>query len=160
MLSKLRSTINTWFLSVPEPANTGNLAVLESSQIVDFFRSPEIDQQWNAMAARLANLCQIEDGKTGGVNPGDRRALFYLVKALKPASILEIGSHVGASTVHIGAAMSPGSRLITVDIQDVNDGAAASWCVAGLQRSPRQMLAELNKNLDVRFVTSDSVDIP
>ena len=158
MLSKLKSTIKTWFLSVPEPAVTGNLAVLESSQIADFFRARKIDQQWNAMAAMLADLCQIEDGKTGGVNPGDRRALFYLVKALKPASILEIGSHVGASTVHIGAAMFPGSRLTTVDIQDVNDGAAASWRVAGLQRSPRQMLAELNKNLDVRFVTSDSVD--
>jgi len=141
-----------------EPINTANLGVLESSQIANFFCSPEIDQQWNAMAARLADVCQIEDLKTGGVNPGDRRALFYIVKALKPANLLEIGSHVGASTVHIGAAMAPGSRLITVDIQDVNDASAASWRIAGLRRSPRQMLAELSKNLDVTFVTSDSFE--
>jgi predicted O-methyltransferase YrrM len=109
------------------------------------------------MAVRLADLCRIEDGATGAVNPGDRRALFYLVGALKPVSILEIGTHVGASTVHIGAAMSPGSRLITVDMHDVNDGPAAWWRTARLQRSPGQMLAELNAGLDVSFVKSDSV---
>jgi predicted O-methyltransferase YrrM len=130
---------------------------LDSSEIAGFLRSSEIDRQWNAVAPRLADLCQIEDGQTGAVNPGDRRALFYLVKALEPANILEIGSHVGGSTVHIGAAMSPGSSLITVDIHDVNDAPAAAWRAACLPRSPRQMLSELNESLDVRFVKSDSV---
>lgn len=157
MFRRLKHAIKTLFPSAPVLVGTENLAVLQSSQIAAFFRSPEIDRQWNAMAARLADLCRIEDGKTGGVNPGDRRALFYLVKALEPASILEIGSHVGASTVHIAAAMSPGSRLITVDIHDVNDGPAADWRTAGLQRSPRQMLTELDRSLEVSFVTSDSV---
>jgi predicted O-methyltransferase YrrM len=158
MLRRLQSTIKALFASVPAPADTENLAVLESSQIAAFFRSHEIDQQWNAVAARLADLCQIDDGKTGGVNPGDRRALFYLIKALKPANILEIGSHVGASTVHIAAAMAPGMKLSTVDIQDVNDGPTAFWRIARLQRSPKQMLTELNKNLDVSFIKSDSID--
>jgi len=47
--------------------------------------------------------------------------------------------------------------LVTLDIQDVNEGASAYWCSAGLPRSPRQMLSELRKNLDVSFVTSDSI---
>ena len=158
MRRRIKSTIKALFSSVPAPADTDNLAVLQASQIAAFFRSTEIDLQWNAMAARLADLCQIDDGKTGGVNPGDRRALFYLVKALKPANILEIGTHVGASTVHIAAAMSPGSRLSTVDIQDVNDGPAAYWRTARLQRSPKQMLVELNKNLDLSFVKSDFIN--
>jgi len=139
------------------PANTEKLAALEAAQIATFFRSPEINRQWNAMAARLEDVCRIEDGKTGGVNPGDRRALFYLVKALNPTNILEIGSHVGASTVHLAAAMSDESKLSTIDIQDVNDDPVAYWRAARLHRSPKQMLTELNKNLDVRFVKSDSI---
>jgi predicted O-methyltransferase YrrM len=156
MLGKLKSAIKILFLRVPEPVDTENLAVLESSQIAAIFRSHQIDQQWNALSARLADLCQIEDLKTWGVNPGDRRALFYVVKALQPASILEIGTHVGASTVHIGAAMALRSKLVTLDFQDVNDGPGAYWHTFGLQRSPRQMLSELSKNLDVSFVTMDS----
>jgi predicted O-methyltransferase YrrM len=156
MLGKLKSAIQILFsYGSRTPIDTEKLAVLESSQIDAIFRSHQIGQQWNAISARLADLCQIEDLKTWGVNPGDRRALFYIVKALQPASILEIGSHVGASTVHIGAAMAPGSRLVTLDIQDVNDGPSAYWRAFGLQRSPRQMLKELSKN--VSFVTSDSV---
>ena len=76
------------------------------------------------------------------MNPGNRRALFYLVKALKPTSVLEIGTHVGASTAHIAAALAPGSTLITVDINDANNGPKAYWRAFGLQRSPRQMLNE------------------
>lgn len=157
MLGQLKSAIKTLFLTVRGPGDSGTLAILDSSQIAAIFRSHDIDQQWNALSVRLADLCQIEDLKTGGVNPGDRRALFYVVKALRPTSTLEIGSHVGASTVHIGAAMASGSRLVTLDIQDVNDGPSAYWRTFGLQRSPRQMLTELNKNLDFSFVTSDSV---
>jgi predicted O-methyltransferase YrrM len=157
MLDTLKGAIKTLFALVSGPADTRNLAVLEPSRIAAFFDSPAIDEQWKASAAQLANVCQIEDMKTGGVNPGDRRALFYIVKALRPTSILEIGSHVGASTVHIAAAMAPGSRFTTVDIQEVNDRPGAYWRVAGLPLSPRQMVSKLNKNLDVSFVTSDSV---
>src|SRR6476646_1353494 len=127
MLGQLKAAIRTLLLTVREPIDTGTLAVVDSAQIAAIFRSNLIDQQWNTLSARLADLCQIEDLKTGGVNCGDRRALFYVVKALRPASILEIGSHVGASTVHIGAAMAPGSKLVTLDIQDVNEGAGAYW---------------------------------
>src|SRR6516164_7248361 len=155
MLGKLKSAIKTLVPTVRRPVDTEKLTVLKSSEIAAIFRSHQIDQQWNAISARLADLCQIEDLKTGGVNPGDRRALFYVVKALQPTTILEIGSHVGASTVHIGAAMAPTSNLVTLDIQDVNDGPGAYWRAFGLQRSPRQMLSELGKN--VSFVTSDSV---
>jgi predicted O-methyltransferase YrrM len=134
-----------------------NLAHLLPSQVATWFRSPEIDEQWNIAASRLTDLCPIKDGTTGGVNPGDRRALFYLVKALQPISILEIGSHVGASTIHLAAAMPPKSRLTTVDIIDVNDGADAYWRGYGLQRSPRQMMKELDRDMEIDFVAADSI---
>src|SRR2546430_6217516 len=34
-----------------------------------------------------------------------RRAIYYLVRHLRPRSVLEIGTHLGASTVHIAAAL-------------------------------------------------------
>jgi predicted O-methyltransferase YrrM len=157
LFGKLKRLVRNAWAPAPGSLETGNLADLEPLQVAAWFRSPEIDQEWNGVAARLAEICPIKDGTTGGVNPGDRRALFYLVKTLRPASVLEIGSHVGASTAHIAAALIPQSRLTTVDLMDVNDGSDAYWRAYGLQKSPRQMLSEINRNLNISFVTSDSL---
>ena len=157
MRGSLKGIGTTLFASVRDLPDTSNLAVIEPTQIATLLGSPEIGGQWNSSAAHLGDLCQIADKKTGAVNPGDRRALFYLIKALRPGRVLEIGSHVGASTVYIAAAMDPGSRLTTLDVKDVNDGASAYWRAAGLQRSPKQMISELNRELDVSFITSDSI---
>jgi predicted O-methyltransferase YrrM len=123
--------------------------------------SAAIGTEWNACSSRLSELCQIEDGETGGVNPGDRRALFYLVRAFRPARALEIGTHVGASTVHIAAALNYGApahpaRLVTVDIQDVNNSPHSFWREAGLARSPKQMIDELNGTIETTFVVNNS----
>ena len=64
------------------------LPSLTPGDIAEIFTAADIEQKWNAGAPRLAELCRIEDGKTGGVNPGDRRALFYLVTAFRPEKVL------------------------------------------------------------------------
>lgn len=88
---------------------------------------------------------------------GDRRALFYLVRAFRPTRVLEIGSHVGASTVHLAAgAPAHSSRLVTVDVEDVNDSPDSVWRRAGLAKSPKQMIEELNASIEAIFVTEDS----
>lgn len=126
-------------------------------ELAAIFMSPDVARSWNAEGARLAEICKIEDGKTGGVNPGDRRALFHLISALKPKSVLEIGTHVGASTVHIAAAMPHQSSLTSVDIEDVN-GPNAYWKRFGLARSPKQMIDELGRHdLSVDWFVSDSM---
>lgn len=122
------------------------------------FDSPAIAHEWQAWAPKLSQVCQISDGLTGGVNVGDRRALFYLARGFRPARVLEIGTHVGASTVHLAAALiaaSPLACLISVDVEDVA-GPQAVWRRAGLAKSPRQMIDALNGKLDTRFVTDDS----
>ena len=43
--------------------------------------------------------------KWGGVNPGDRQAVYYLIMALKPQNVLEVGTHIGASMPHIARAL-------------------------------------------------------
>ena len=123
--------------------------------------SADLGKEWAACAPRLSELCQIEDGKTGSVNPGDRRALFYLVRAFRPAKVLEIGTYLGASTLHIGAALASHARdriprLVTVDIRDVNDSPLSFWRQAGLAKSPKQMVEALNETVEIMFVTNDS----
>jgi len=127
------------------------LAHIRSGDLAPIFRSPEITERWER--ARLSQICQIDDGKTGGVNPGDRRTIFYLISAFRPRSILEIGTHVGASTVHIAAAMEPSATLTTVDIAEVN-GDNSYWRSYKLTKSPRQMLEEIGRTAE--FVTDNS----
>jgi predicted O-methyltransferase YrrM len=125
------------------------------------FNSPDISKEWSECSSKLSELCQIEDGKTGAINPGDRRALFYLARAFRPAKVLEIGTHVGASTIHLATALARGARahppqLVTVDIEDVNDSAGSVWKRAGLAKSPKQMIDELNATIDATFVIDNS----
>jgi predicted O-methyltransferase YrrM len=143
---------------VPSARNLTSLALDDVRTILD---STDIAKEWAADAPRLSELCQIEDGKTGGVNPGDRRALFYLVRAFRPARVLEIGTHVGASTLYIVAALMRAGweqipRVVTADIEDVNDSPHSCWRQMGLAKSPKQMVEELNATVEITFVTDDS----
>ena len=138
-----------------------NLTSLALDDAMSILNSADIAKEWASYAPRLSELCQIQDGKTGGVNPGDRRALFYLVRAFRPARVLEIGTHVGASTVHLVAALMRSAweqipHLVTVDIEDVNDSSHSCWRQSGLEKSPKQMAEELNTTVEITFVTDDS----
>jgi predicted O-methyltransferase YrrM len=139
--------------------NAGKLASVTRDQLEAVFNSPAIAQEWQAWAPKLSQVCQISDGRTGAVNAGDRRALFYLARSFRPARVLEIGTHVGASTVHLAAALiatSPLACLISVDVEEVNDSPEAVWRRAGLAKSPRQMVDALDGKIETRFVTGDS----
>lgn len=129
------------------------------------FNSAELGAEWAEAGAALARACPIEDGKTDGVNPGDRRALWYLVRSFGPASVLEVGTHVGASTLHIASAMRSAARrdpllrprLVTVDIEDVNSEESGAWKKRGLSASPERMVEALGCPDLVTFVTEPSL---
>jgi predicted O-methyltransferase YrrM len=129
------------------------------------FNSAENQTDWVMAAAQLETACRIEDGTTGGVNPGDRRAVWYLIRGLSPTSVLEIGTHVGASTVHIASALqslirsdtSTNRSFVTVDIQDVNNETTGPWKEYGLPASPKEMLSAIGSDSLVRFVTEKSL---
>lgn len=101
---------------------------------------------------------------TGGVNFGDRRALYSLIRHFRPARVLEIGTHVGASTAIIAQALrqndsegSPG-HLWTVDIRDVNLDTEKPWLEYGCKLSPMEMLRRLGLETTVDFVAMPSVE--
>ena len=98
----------------------------------------------------------------GSINSGDRCAIYSLVRRFQPRRVLEIGTHVGGSTAYIAKALStdqPGGRLprlITVDVEDVNDHEVRMWEQCGAQASPRDVLAKLGCSHIVEFVVSSS----
>jgi len=94
---------------------------------------------------------------SGGVNPGDRRALYHLVAHFKPQSILEIGTHVGASTIYLASASQRfGGSLTTADIVDVN-GPSGAWRTLGMPAPPRDFIERLG--LSANFITRPAAEM-
>jgi predicted O-methyltransferase YrrM len=130
----------------------------------EIFSSEEIERAWNAAGPELQTF-EIPDG-TGGVNPGDRRAIFYLTSYFKPRSVLEIGTHIGASTVYMAAALHRRQQLeneerlnlISVDVNDVNDPISKPWLQRGTRYSPAEMINQMGCGYLVEFVTNASLD--
>ncbi len=126
------------------------------------FSSAQTNDEWTGIENTIA-CCDIPDD-AAGVNRGDRRALYYLVRSLRPRSILEIGTSIGASTIHAAAALKTNRleddqpyRLTTVDIVDVNNTAQKPWVDEGATYSPRDMLRRIGAADDVTFVTAPSL---
>ena len=98
------------------------------------------------------------NNKAGAVNPGDQRAIYYLTRILKATSILEVGTHLGASTAMFATALRNSSvaspRIVTVDITDVN-GPSGAWARLG-SAQPAALMRTLRCDF-IEFVTSPSI---
>jgi predicted O-methyltransferase YrrM len=97
----------------------------------------------------------------GGVNPGDRRALYHLIAYFRPKRVLEIGTHVGASTVYIASALRrfvDGGNLTTADIADVNAPDAA-WKALGMSVAPAQYISNLGLEGLTTFLTRPAAEM-
>lgn len=95
---------------------------------------------------------------TGGVNPGDQRALHALMLGLQPKTVLEVGTHLGCSTVSLAlAGRRFGTQIVTCDIADVNDETKRPWLRYGSQLSPKALVARVGCTGSVQFRVSDSL---
>ena len=134
---------------------TENLRTTTESELASIFASAETERAWQAAKDRLEKVCRIQDLITDGVNVGDRQAIWYLVHTLRPKSILEFGTHVGASTIHLASAMKAvhdatqeAWKITTLDIHDVNDSPDSYWKKYGLAASPDMTAQELQDLAD------------
>ena len=121
----------------------------------------DVERDWRDAAARIATLGLTAES---GMNPGDRRALYYLVRHVRPESVLEIGTQAGASTVHLAAALADSGgaaerRLLTADIKDVNHPEEAAWRSFGLPQSPAEAMRRLGYERLVEFRVGRSLDV-
>jgi predicted O-methyltransferase YrrM len=138
------------------------LRYAEGLPLDEIFNSPELAAAWEGVAP-IVEALDIPDA-TGAVNPGDRRAIFYLTSYLKPRFVLEVGTHLGASTVHIAAALDrcnsrdrESRSLTSVDVKDVNDQNVKPWLEYGGKASPAEMVDAQGWARLVNFVTSASL---
>jgi len=130
----------------------------------EIFNSAVIAEAWEAIRPAL-DVFELPDG-AGEINPGDRRAIFYLISHFKCQSVLEIGTHIGASTLNISAALQRAQRscdelsinLVSVDVADVNDPVSKPWLRHGAKFSPLEMMHQIECASLVEFVTSRSLD--
>jgi predicted O-methyltransferase YrrM len=122
-----------------------NLRAADTLVLGDIFANRDITFAWEQDSKVIRDVYGEED-KMGGVNPGDRRALYYLILALEPKKVLEVGTHIGASTLHIARALkrlNQGGRVTTVDIMDVNHSVQGAWKQLGLPKPPREYAQQL-----------------
>jgi predicted O-methyltransferase YrrM len=140
------------------------LATMHRIDLDGVFNSAVYQQELAAIDNEVSLLSIPEE--SGGVNPGDRRAIYCLTRHLNPKSVLEIGTHIGVSTVYIAAALkklraiNPESsyKLLSVDMRDVNDPVSAPWRQYRSARSPLDMLRSMGCDDLVTFVVMDSLD--
>ncbi len=127
-------------------------ASLTTENLKEFFNNDNVAAQWQVAHNKISSL-YIQTKPGGGINLGDRRALYYLIHALRPQNFLEVGTHIGASTVFLAEALktaSPQGRMTTVDIIDVN-AADAPWHQQELAMCPRDYLKQFGTDDHVTF---------
>ncbi|KWV59456.1 hypothetical protein AS156_30945 [Bradyrhizobium macuxiense] len=153
------------------------LLQISRSEIDAAFHDQAITEAWRRDLAQISSVMPYED-IYGGVCPGERRAIYHLIAFFKPHRLLEIGTHIGASTLMIAQSLAshcaPNSQLITGDILDVNDPQQGAFNTLGtpapvdglrrlgLQDRVRfevkpalQLMAGLNQKMDLIFLDGD-----
>lgn len=138
---------------------THNLITNDNLPLNNILNDQELEKRWETDKQDIAKIFEHQD-KYGGVNPGDRRAIYTIITGLKPQNVLEVGTHIGASTLYIARALKGSDRassLTTVDIVNVN-APDAPWKKIGLPQSPVQMLRALDCAENVIFEKSSSLE--
>jgi predicted O-methyltransferase YrrM len=141
-----------------------SLADVSQINLDALFRSKTSQEELAAIEDQLRSLAIPEE--SGGVNPGDRRAIYCLVRHLAPKCMLEVGTHIGVSTLYTALALkklraiNPGTsyNLVSVDIRDVNDCGSRPWLKHGSGLSPVEMLKKVGCEDLVTFVAMDSLE--
>lgn len=138
---------------------THNLITNDNLPLNNILNDQELEKRWETDKQDIAKIFEHQD-KYGGVNPGDRRAIYTIITGLKPQNVLEVGTHIGASTLYIARALKGSDRassLTTVDIVNVN-APDAPWKKIGLPQSPVQMLRALDCAENVIFEKASSLE--
>jgi len=116
----------------------------------------EFDSDWDASHSAIIRETTA-NGIASAVNPGDRKALYRVVRNFRPRRVLEFGTHVGMSTYYLAKALEAngGGEITTVDIVDVNSEGGA-WRNGGLSKPPSRIVESLGLGDTVAFVVASA----
>jgi predicted O-methyltransferase YrrM len=148
------------FNSLPKAScDPHNLIQYSDINLKEIFHSKELTALWEKSKDELASF-KIPEG-TGGINMGDRRAIFYLISFFKPKQVLEVGTHLGASTSYIGKALlnsysNEDISFISVDLINVNDKNEKRWLKFSSIYSPEEILNKIGCKIKFEIESSIS----
>lgn len=141
--------------------NARHLKAIARSDVEAAFTDQAISAAWEEDLSRIGKVMPYAD-IYGGVCPGERRAIYHLVASLRPRRVLEIGTHIGASTLVIAQSLARhagrDSLLVTGDILDVNNPDQGACKDLGLQ-PPRENLRRLGIENQVSFATKPALQL-
>jgi predicted O-methyltransferase YrrM len=147
-------------LTITKVSTTNLASSIDAGSIKSTMNEENFHEKWASIKKELEAL-QLPDN-TGGVNSGDQRAIAYLIWNYKPKRVLEIGTHIGCSTVHIAAAMRElednDHSIVTVDIRDVNDEQKKPWKFYKSPMSPKSLIDKVAFSQNVEFVVQPSLE--
>ena len=134
--------------------------LIRKQSLDKIFNSIEINNSYNKDKIIFDNLGIQE--LSGGVNSGDQKAIYFLIKFFKPKKILEFGTHLGASSASIALAMKSedleDQKFSTVDIIDVNDIKTKHWLKYKSKNSALENIKSIGMEKNVNFLVSNSID--
>ena len=162
---KIRAARKSLVQIAQQPCKAEPLLPAGEIDLHDILHSPDQISEWASIESKLSGLMDMAPSATQSdgnraVNPGDRRAIFHLIRALNPKRVLEVGTNVGFSTLHIAAALDvngASGRITTVDITDVNDPTDQPWKGCGHAYAPRDMFAAGGFGDMITFVAQSSL---
>ena len=143
------------------PCNSDHLLKINQINIHEILLSKSHNKDYQKLS-EVINQLELPEN-SGGINLGDQRALYYLTKGLDVKSILEIGTHIGCSTVHFALALNSINNndykfIDTVDIIDVNNKRKKHWNNFGAKFSPQKIIEMVGSNHLVKFIKNNSID--
>lgn len=161
--SRLRETARLKRIA-PLACNANSLGRLAAEELHEMFTNRQLADEWLDVEKTLDESGGPQPA--GGVNSGDQRAIYCLVRTLRPRSILEIGTHVGSSTLgmalaakRLAAAPEPVETTITtVDVHDVNHPVTGAWVKLKAEHSPAEMIDRVGASRFVSFRRRDSLE--
>jgi predicted O-methyltransferase YrrM len=144
-------------------ADFSRLRALQPGEVAAALDAGELDEEWVAVRRTLEDLRIWNAPGTTGAD--DIEPLYRLARHFRARSILEVGTHIGGSTIALATAMRKHAgtdvrscRLVSVDVIDVNDRERGPWIAAGATAPPGDCMRDLGLDATVAFRTSDSIE--
>jgi predicted O-methyltransferase YrrM len=151
------------WLTASRPMEIQSFARLDQIALDEILDPVPFEAEWGETETELAPVLG-SDHLAHCTNPGDRRALYQLIRVLKPQNVLEVGTRFGVSALYIAAALrrnqrdgGPTGKLLTLDIADFDDP-RRPWASCGLKHSPRELIVAAGLLGLVEFVSARSTD--
>lgn len=125
---------------------------LDHNTILDWINNNDARKYYNEIINRRPENKSLPES----VSEADGYILYAITRFLNIKHALEIGTHLGFSTLHIALALKENALLTTVDLRDMNNEKEKLYTQYGSNISPNKLLANFQVDGKVDFVISDS----